>query len=383
MTLLRRCAVLFIEIREDLDLDLRALFSGVGALGATLRQIALAPHVGDEIELGDAELTLLGALGPTLWQERSQCEQRFGPELVERLLELGLLIGTESAYSAMRERDDALRAAYWRPLSAVAHAFSRWHDIKGENGKRFPTFDSLVASFGPPPPATIECAPEHACVDLPAPLDGPLDATLLGRYTGRNFDAQAVLPLPVAARLLQRTFGAQHQRQISPEATVLKKTSPSGGGLHPIEAYVLVQRVSGIAPGLYHYHPLRHRLEPMQLLGSEAARTLALATVADQQWFADAPMLVVMAGRVERSFWKYRDHPKSYRVLLLDAGHLSQTFYLLAAEAGLPAFITAGINEVNIEHAFGLDPLKHAVIAVCGCGTATAQASMTELRPAR
>jgi putative peptide maturation dehydrogenase len=380
---LRRCAVLFIEAREDLDLDFRALFSGVGVLGATLRQIALAPHIGREIEVSDAELALLGALGPTLWQERALCEQRFGPALVERLLELGLLISKDSAHSAMRERDDALRAAHWRPLSAVAHAFSRWHDIKGENGKRFPSFDSLVSSFGPPPPATIECAPDQACIDLPAPLAGPLDEPLLGRYTGRNYDPQAELSLALAARLLQRTFGAQQQRHMAPGASVLKKTSPSGGSLHPIEAYVLAQRVAGTAPGLYHYHPLRHRLEPMQLMEREAARALALEAVADQPWFADAPMLVVMAARVERTFWKYRDHPKSYRVLLLDAGHLSQTFNLLACEAGLPAFITAGINEVNLEHALGLDPLSDAVIAVCGCGAAMAQPSMTEFRPIR
>ena len=52
-------------------------------------------------------------------------------------------------------------------------------------------------------------------------------------------------------------------------------------------------------------------------------------------------MLVVLSGRVARSFWKYRNHVKAYRVLTLDAGHLSQTFQLLAAEAGLAAFVTA------------------------------------------
>jgi hypothetical protein len=55
---------------------------------------------------------------------------------------------------------------------------------------------------------------------------------------------------------------------------------------------------------------------------------------------------------------------------MLDAGHLSQTFYLLAAEAGMAGFVTAAINEVELEQALGLDPLCDAVLAVCGCGPA-------------
>jgi nitroreductase len=66
--------------------------------------------------------------------------------------------------------------------------------------------------------------------------------------------------------------------------------------------------------------------------------------------------------------------------LLLDAGHLSQTFYLLATEAGMPAFVTAAVNEIDIERALGLDPLKDMVIAVCGCGPASGAQNTVELR---
>ena len=63
---------------------------------------------------------------------------------------------------------------------------------------------------------------------------------------------------------------------------------------------------------------------------------LAMRAVADQDWFVDAPMLVVLAARVERNFWKYRNHAKAYRALLLDAGHLSQSFYTLATDDSFP-----------------------------------------------
>jgi putative peptide maturation dehydrogenase len=379
--LVRRSAILFFETRESVELDLAALFSGTGVLQADQYWVALAPHLGQELELSQPELAALGAIGPTLWQEFGPCALRFGAPLMTGLIERGLLVSDDPAHAVLRARDDLLRAGHWRPISALAHVFSRWQDVQGENGKRFPTFNDLVDAYGLPPAASIECGPADAALDLPPAPAGALDGVLLQRYTGRNYDTAAVLPLALAARLLQRCFGAQQQREMMEGAEALKKTSPSGGGLHPIEAYVLVQRIEGVPCGLYHYHPLRHALEPLRALQPQAARQLALESVAHQDWFADAPMLVVLAGRVARSFWKYREHAKAYRVLTLDAGHLSQTFYLLAAEAGMPAFITAGINEANIEQAFGLDPLRDAVLAVLGCGPAATVSTTVEFRP--
>ena len=379
--LLRRCAVLYCEPREALALDLQALLTGNGALAAQIAWVALAPHIGAERQVDAAGLAALGAIGPSLWLERADCEQRHGAAAIATLLEQGLLVGDDAAHAHWRARDEALRAAHWRPLSATAHIFSRWHDVQGDKAKRFPTFNDLVQRFGAPPPASVEHGPADAAIALPAPATGPLDATLLRRYTGRHYDPDASLPLATVARLLQRSFGAQQTRTMMPGADALKKTSPSGGGLHPVEAYLLAQRVGGVAPGLYHYHPLRHQLEPMRLMPAAELKTLALAAVADQDWFADAPMLVALVARVERTFWKYRDHVKAYRVLQLDAGHLSQTFFLLATEAGLPAFVTAGMNEVNVEQAFGFDPLRQAVLAIIGCGPAAAgESPMTEFR---
>ncbi len=216
---------------------------------------------------------------------------------------------------------------------------------------------------------------------LPPPAPDRLDDTLLARYTGRNYDPGAALPITVVARLLQRCFGAQGRRELAPGAVALKKTSPSGGSLHPVEAYVLAQRLEGVPPGLYRYHPLAHGLEPLRAFMPGEARATALRFVAGQDWFADAPLLVTLAARASRNFWKYRNHAKAYRALLLDAGHLSQTFYLLAAEAGLPAFVTAAINEVDIEQALGLEPTEDAVIAVLGCGKPAKRPRTVEFRP--
>jgi putative peptide maturation dehydrogenase len=378
--LLRRCAVLYIEPREELDIDWSALFSGDGALGASMRWVALAPHLGREIDIDAGELAALGGLGQSLWIERGAAEERFGANAIAHLLDLGLLISDAPELRDFRERDETLRSQHWRPLSALAHMFSRWGDMRVDTGMQFPSFEELVESHGMPPGPCIERCPPEQALRLPLARSSAIDDTLMRRYTGRNYDRSAVLPLDTAARLLQRAFGAQAVKEMAPGADVLKKISPSAGGLHPIEAYVLAQRIEGVPSGLYHYHPVRHVLEPVREMDTTQTAELAMRAVADQEWFVDAPMLVMLAARVERNFWKYRNHAKAYRALLLDAGHLSQTFYTLATDAGMPAFVTAAINEADIERAFGLDPLRDAVIAVCGCGAASGEQNTVELR---
>ncbi|MYM67179.1 putative peptide maturation dehydrogenase [Pseudoduganella sp. FT55W] len=378
--LIRRCAVLFLEPREDLDVDWAALFSGQGAIGAKLEWIALAPHIGDEIIVTAAELPALGGISLTLWQERAAIESQFGAAVVAHLLELGLLLSDAPEGAALRERDEVLRSQHWRPLSATVHMYSRWADMRVDKGMQFPSFEELVDNYGTPPGPTINRRSDGVNVQLPPPERARLDDTLFQRYTGRNFDQSAVLPLATVSRLLQRAFGAQGEREMAPDAFVLKKLSPSAGGLHPTEVYVLAQRVEGISPGLYHYQPTRHALEPLAEMAPAETEELALRMVADQDWFQPAPMLVVLVTRVERNFWKYRNHAKAYRAVLLDVGHLSQNFYLLATEAGMPAFVTAAVNEIDIERALGLDPLKDMVVAVCGCGPASGAQNTVEMR---
>ncbi len=377
---LRRCAVLYIESREQLSIDWPTVLAGGSALASATHWVALAPHLDLELDVDAAELAALGAISPTVWSERTRYEQAYGETCIAGLLQRGLLIGDTPQYEAARARDEALRAAHWRPLSALAHTFGRWRGVNSENGMEAPSFEALLEQFGEPPPPTLDLPAQGAC-KLPVAAEGALDQALFARYTGRNFDLQASVPLAVAARILQRTFGAQQVRDVGPHASVLKKTSPSGGGLHPVEAFVLVQRVEGVAPGLYHYHPIDHELRPLRALDAESAAALARQMLADQHWLADAPLQVLMVARVERSFWKYRNHQKAYRALALDTGHLSQTFYLLAAEAGLPAFVTAAINDVDIEQLLALDHLRHAVVAICGCGPAAdGPRKMVELR---
>lgn len=126
--------------------------------------------------------------------------------------------------------------------------------------------------------------------------------------------------------------------------------------------------VDGVEPGLYHYDVARHALEPVAALPAADVSELAVRLAAGQPYAGDAHALVVLTSRFGRNFWKYRQHDRAYAVLLMDAGHLSQTFYLVCADLGLGAFVTAAINGADAEEALGIDGFSEGAIALCGCG---------------
>jgi putative peptide maturation dehydrogenase len=382
---LRRPHYLVFEPRERPERSLhRLLAAGDGDPGVDW--VALAPHLGAECVVDAGDLPVFQALAPGEADDDARLASRFGQARIDRLVAAGLLIGAHEAHRELRARDDRLAAGGWWGPAALAQVFGRWDGvdvaaIEREEGAL--TATRLVQRHGPPPPQALALGPAEDGLPLPTCARTAFDDLLAARTTCRNFDPAGTLALESLACILGRVFGAQGALELAPGATILKKHSPSGGALHPIEAFVLVQRVEGLAPGAYHYHCTRHALEPMAAMATAPARLAAGELVAGQAWFVDAPVHVLMAARFPRSHWKYRRHPKAWKVVQLDAGHLSQTLLLSATERGLGAFVTGAINDGHAERLFGLDGLDLAPIAVCGFGPRAAQRPVRELDPSR
>ena len=379
----RRCKVLYLEPREEVEFDLEVLLSGGNGMRRDRRWLALAPHLGEEIEVDAAERELLGALSPDGWTDSGQLADGASVAL-KRLLKTGLVLGSGKRHAALRERDETLRGVYWHPLAATLHAFTRWHDadaVQAMQDTGTETAGELREVLGTPPVEAMHRGDGGQRLALPRTARTEFDHLLARRATCRNFDAEQPLPHALFAQLMERVFSAQSHVRVSDDTVFLKKTSPSGGGLHPIEAYLIVQNVEGVAPGLYHYHAIAHALEPIPA-PEHPLQELAMVAVAQQHWFANAHVMVLLAPRYGRSFWKYRDHAKAHRAITLEAGHLSQTLYLAATEAGLGAYITCAINEVPLEQAFGLDHRSDGALAICGFGWRGEEMVTMELDPA-
>jgi len=269
------------------------------------------------------------------------------------------------------------------------------------------TNEGVLRQQGSPPPIQAEVADtiDDASIALPRISRDDFDALLDTRASCRNYDSKAILPQESFSQLMARVFGARGIGRPAPGFEVIKRTSPSGGALHPTECWLIVQRVEGIPPGLYRYRVDGHALEPVsplvappqpgdsgtRSLGDEAPRAwtveevhaFARIAVAGQDFFADAPVLCVLAPRFHRNFWKYRNHAKAYRVCVLDVGHLSQTLQLCATQAGLGPFVTGAINEIDLERAFGMTGYVQSPLVVCGFGQRAATLTTSEFDPNR
>ena len=123
-------------------------------------------------------------------------------------------------------------------------------------------------------------------------------------------------------------------------------------------------RVEGLALGLYHYQPVTHQLE---VINTNVSSQKAWLYCARQHFVRKAAALFLMTAVLPRTMWKYR-HARAYRVVLLDAGHLCQTFCLVATWLGLAPFCTAALKDTLIEKDLGIDGIRESVIYVAGVG---------------
>jgi SagB-type dehydrogenase family enzyme len=186
---------------------------------------------------------------------------------------------------------------------------------------------------------------------------------LKARKTHRRFSKEKV-PLESVSQLLYLVWGITGYGTSPRFGKSVLKTSPSGGARHPGEVYLMALRVKGLRAGLYHYQPATHRLET---ISANTLREKAWLYCARQHFIKHAAALFMMTAVFPRTMWKY-DFPRAYRVVLLDAGHLCQTFCLVATWLGLAPFCTAALKDTLIEGDLGIDGIRESVLYIAGLG---------------
>ena len=170
-------------------------------------------------------------------------------------------------------------------------------------------------------------------------------------------------------QLLWLSFGVQDWVNVPDVGRLVLKTSPSGGALHPLEAYVAVRNVKSIGAGIYHYDSADHRLE---LLRKGLGKREIDRFLARQNYFTGAAFVIFLTAVFARTQWKY-EHPRAYRVVLAEAGHVCQTFCLTATWLGLAPFCTMALADTAIEKALGIDGISESVIYGMGAGVRPAK----------
>ncbi|MQA93866.1 MAG: SagB/ThcOx family dehydrogenase [Streptosporangiales bacterium] len=301
-------------------------------------------------------------------------------EAVGQLEECGLLVRRGDAAAAQEEA--LLRE--WRHWSVEARFFhfgTKDAVYIGDDEEHRRAAAEVVTATGPAPPI-FKSHPDAPQVYLPRallPLDQPFGEVLTGRRTIRDFTAEPVT-LAELSTVLHYTFGPMHFVDGREFGTLFLRTSPSGGARQELECYLAVRDVAGLPPAIYHYRAENHSLE---LLDPGHDPELVDRLCFAQRMCADAAFLCFVTAVFDRSMYKYR-HPRAYRVTLLGAGHLGQTFALTCTALGLGPFQTAALRDSETEAALGVDGFAEAVLYLLGAGRPAPRPgpNLPELEPA-
>ena len=208
--------------------------------------------------------------------------------------------------------------------------------------KRYP--GAAIAALPPVTPGTLSVGP-------------PTGETIAARRSIRSF-AVSALTLEELSRLLYLTAGITAGLHGN-----ARRAAPSSGALYPIEVYVVVHRVEGLEPGIYHYAYEPHALElvrPGDFRGTVVEQGLA------QTFLGEAGVVLFLTQILQRMRPKYQD--RSYRYGLLEAGHVGENAYLAATSMGLGACGVGAFMDDAINEMLGVDGVEEAALYMLAVG---------------
>jgi len=291
---------------------------------------------------------------------------RFKPRTVantvRKLVKQGLLVEKSSAEAV---QDEALERSWagWLPHAGFFHFGTK--DVRyASRPEELLRIEKQLLKIDAQPPF-YKVYPRGRRIDLerPRPESG-FARILLERRTRRHFSRQP-LPLQTLSKLLFYTWGVTGTLELPVLGRLPLKTSPSAGARHPIEAYVLSLGIDGLKPGVYHYDARDHGLELIKTIANAPIKAAQFCV--GQRWARQAAALFIMTAVFPRAMWKYRT-PRAYRTVLLDAGHVCQTFCLVATWLKLAPFCTMAFRDSLIEKEIGIDGVGESVIYIAGVG---------------
>jgi len=217
---------------------------------------------------------------------------------------------------------------------------------------------STVIEWGTQPPLFKEYA-DAPKIPLPVvtPRDGmSVEQAIVQRRSVRDYVGE--LTLDELNRLLFYSTGINDRRWGSG-----LRAAPSAGAQYPIETYLVVNYVAGLAQGIYHYNIRDHTLELIRVGDFRQAITDAAL---GQEFFSKAGVVFALTGIFQRTRWRYRD--RTYRYVMLEAGHIGQNIYLSAVAQGLGACAVGAFWDDDVNRLLGVDGKVEATLYLLTVG---------------
>ncbi|HOG47566.1 MAG TPA: SagB/ThcOx family dehydrogenase [Anaerolineae bacterium] len=237
--------------------------------------------------------------------------------------------------------------------------------LKSERWTEWEGLETDQRQGAPAPPLEKPCPAGATLVDLVPPGEltsgtMPLIEAIRKRRSRRQFTDEP-LTLEELSFLLWATQGV---REVAQGGASTRRTVPSAGGRHPFETYIAVYNVAGLAPGLYRYLPLEHRLCLLQ--AGEGLAERVIAGCRGQRFAGRCAATFIWTVLPYRAEWRYSII--AHKMIAQDAGHLCQNLYLASEAIGAGTCAIGAYDQATMDAVVGVDGRDECTIYAAPVG---------------
>lgn len=143
-----------------------------------------------------------------------------------------------------------------------------------------------------------------------------------------------------------------------------KRNLASGGGIYPVELFILNSKINEIPKGIFYYNLYLKRLELIQEMSEESISELVkntfISNLKQDMEYHKASAFVFPIALINKASFKYGD--LAIKLALMDGGAITQNLYLSAACINLKVSACAGFVENPIKEILGFKRVYQHII---------------------
>lgn len=197
-------------------------------------------------------------------------------------------------------------------------------------------------------------------------VNAPIGSVIRSRRSVRNYSGKPMSLEDLATILFygQGVSGKLHLSNMPGTVSLGKndeidmRTAPSGGGLNPLDLYVIAENIDGLERGGYLYLPQYHALKAVKKWDANF-NIATLGQFAEIQ-VQKANFLLVFAYKLYENSRKYGDSGMAYA--FIEAGEISENVHLICTAMGIGPCDVGGYAKHRLEETLCLDGLSQHVI---------------------
>ena len=241
---------------------------------------------------------------------------------------------------------------------------STWKDyLEASKYQNLP--DSPQKQKLPQPPLQIPYDTRLPLIDLPFPMDCPIEALdfkalLERRESVRKYSDQSLTLLELSYLL----WATQGIKELNEAKGFTRRIVPSAGARHPFETFLLINKVGGLKMGLYRYLAIENKL--IQLKDDPEINTHITHGCLEQKQVKTSAVTFCWVADMARTYWRYSE--RAYRYILLDAGHVCQNLYLAAESVNCGVCAIAAYDDDLMNTALGVDGANQFTAYIASLG---------------